>query len=94
MKKACEEARDNLALVVCFVRANVDTEWWGRYAARAMEIRFPKERMTDAGAETAALFPVAIVIFRPRLSQGCKMGILAHSNWRKWMASVKIALPF
>jgi phage N-6-adenine-methyltransferase len=67
MKKAYEEARDNLALVVCFVRASVDTEWWRRYAARATEIRFPKGRVTFAGAETAAPFPVAIVIFRPRL---------------------------
>jgi len=67
MKKACEEARDNLALVVCFVRASVDMEWWGHYAARATEIRFSKERVTYAGAETAAPFPVAIVIFRPRL---------------------------
>jgi len=67
MKKAYEEARDNMALVVCFVRASVDTEWWRRYASRATEIRFPKGRVTFAGAETAAPFPVAIVIFRPRL---------------------------
>jgi hypothetical protein len=52
---------------VCFVRSSVDTEWWRRYAARATEIRFPKGRVTFAGAETAAPFPVAIVIFRPRL---------------------------
>jgi phage N-6-adenine-methyltransferase len=67
MKKAYEEARDHLALVVCFVRASVDTEWWRRYVSTATEVRFPKGRVTFAGAEAAAPFPVAIVIFRPRL---------------------------
>lgn len=66
MHKAYVEARDNGALVVCFVPARVDTEWWHRYAAKG-EVRFPKGRVTFAGASACAPFPVAIVIFRPRL---------------------------
>jgi site-specific DNA-methyltransferase (adenine-specific) len=67
MAKAYTEARDNGALVVCFVPARVDTEWWHRYAAKAAEIRYPKGRVTFAGATHGAPFPVAIIIFRPRL---------------------------
>ena len=67
MKKAYEECRDNMALVVCLVRASVDTDWWHRYAAKASDIRFPKGRLTFGGAQSAAPFPVAIVIFRPRM---------------------------
>jgi phage N-6-adenine-methyltransferase len=67
LKKAYEAARDHGALVVCFVPARVDTEWWHRYAAKASEIRFPVGRVKFTGAETGAPFPVAIVIFRPRL---------------------------
>ncbi len=67
MKKAYEEARDNGALVVCFVPARVDTEWWHRYAVKATDIRFPRGRVKFAGMENSAPFPVAIVIFRPKL---------------------------
>ncbi len=67
MKKAYEEARDHGALVVCLVPARVDTNWWHSYAAKASDIRFPKGRVKFAGANACAPFPVAIVIFRPRL---------------------------
>jgi site-specific DNA-methyltransferase (adenine-specific) len=67
MKKAYEEARYNGALVVCFVPARVDTEWWHQYAAKG-EVRFPKGRVTFAGAEAPAPFPVAVVIFRSKLN--------------------------
>lgn len=66
MKKAYEEARDNCALVVCFVPARVDTEWWHRYAVKG-EIRFPKGRVKFVGAEASAPFPIAVIIFRPKL---------------------------
>ena len=66
MKKAYEEARDNGALVVAFVPARVDTEWWHRYAVKG-EVRFPKGRVKFARADASAPFPVAVVIFRPRL---------------------------
>ncbi len=66
MRKAYEEARDNGALVVCFVPARVDTQWWHRYAVKG-EVRYPVGRVKFAGAEESAPFPVAVVIFRPRL---------------------------
>ena len=71
MKKAYEESRDRMAFVVCFVPARVDTNWWHNYAAKATKIRFPKGRVkfrnADNSVDNGAPFPVAIVIFRPRL---------------------------
>lgn len=66
MKKAYDECRQNGVLTVAFVPARVDTEWWHEYAAKATEIRFPHGRVknTDGGAWP---FPVAVVIFRPRV---------------------------
>jgi site-specific DNA-methyltransferase (adenine-specific) len=66
MRKAYESARDKGTLVVCFVPARVDTDWWHRYASKG-EVRFPKGRVKFAGADNSAPFPVAIVIYRPRL---------------------------
>lgn len=76
MKKAYESARDDGALVVCFVPARVDTDWWHRYAAKATDIRFPKGRVTFVGAQSAAPFPVAIVIFRGGV-------LLRRTSWQK-----------
>jgi len=66
MKKAHDEALNNGALVVCFVPARVDTEWWHRYAVKAADIRFPKKRVknTDGGCWP---FPISVIIFRPRV---------------------------
>lgn len=66
MKKAYEEARDNGALVVCFVPARVDTNWWHSYAAKASEVRYPKGRVKNTDG-VAWPFPIAVVIYRPRL---------------------------
>jgi site-specific DNA-methyltransferase (adenine-specific) len=66
MSKAYTEARDNGALVVCFVPARVDTNWWHNYAAKG-EVRYPKGRVKFSGATSTAPFPVAVIIFRPRL---------------------------
>ena len=68
MEKAYRECRDNGALVVAFVPARVDTEWWHQYAAKATEVRFPKGRVKFAGADNSAPFPVAVVVFRPRVN--------------------------
>jgi site-specific DNA-methyltransferase (adenine-specific) len=67
VKKAYLEARDNGTLVVCLIPARVDTDWWHSFIAKATEVRFPKGRLRFVGAESSAPFPVAIVIFRPRL---------------------------
>lgn len=45
----------------------VDTNWWHNYAAKATEVRFPKGRVKFAGATASAPFPVAVVVFRPKL---------------------------
>jgi site-specific DNA-methyltransferase (adenine-specific) len=66
MRKAYEEARDNGALVVCFVPARVDTNWWHNYAAKASDIRYPKGRVKNPDGN-AWPFPVALVIYRPRV---------------------------
>lgn len=66
MKKAYEEAKSNGALVVCFVPARVDTEWWHRFAVKAADIRFPKGRVKNANGQ-AWPFPIAVVVFRPRI---------------------------
>lgn len=70
MKKAYDECRTNSALVVCFVPARVDTKWWHEFAAKASDIRYPIGRVKFAGATASAPFPVAIVIFRPRVDGG------------------------
>lgn len=67
MRKAFTECRDNHALVVAFVPARVDTEWWHQYAMKATDIRYPKGRVRFEGAEAAAPFPIAVVVFRPKV---------------------------
>jgi len=62
MAKAYEESKRG-ALVVCFVPARVDTNWWHDYAIRG-EVRLPKGRCKNADG-SAWPFPIAIVIFRP-----------------------------
>lgn len=66
MRKAYLESRDHGALVVCFVPARVDTQWWHQYAVKG-EIRFPIGRVKFEGAKCSAPFPISIVIFRPKL---------------------------
>ncbi len=65
MEKAYYEAKNNGALVVCFVPARVDTQWWHNFAAKATDIRFPIGRVKFEGATSPAPFPIAVVIFRP-----------------------------
>jgi len=64
MGKAMGEARDNGALVVCFVPARVDTQWWHNFAVKASEIRYPIGRVKNETG-VAWPFPVGIVVFRP-----------------------------
>ena len=66
MEKAYTECLINKALVVCLVPARVDVQWWARYASHG-EVRFPIGRLKFSDGNNAAPFPVAIVIFRPKL---------------------------
>lgn len=69
MKKAYRECVESHALVVCLVPARVDTAWWHEYAAKASDIRFPVGRIKFGDASAPAPFPVAIVIFRPKVDK-------------------------
>ena len=69
MEKAMLSARDGGALVVCLVPASTSTAWWHDFAMRG-ELRFIRGRLKFGGAENSALFPSAIVIFRPGLGCG------------------------
>lgn len=69
MKKAFNECINNHALVVCLVPARVDTVWWHEYATKASDIRFPMGRLKFGNASAPAPFPVAIVIFRPKVDK-------------------------
>jgi site-specific DNA-methyltransferase (adenine-specific) len=66
MEKAFTESRDNHAMVVCFIPARTDTIWWHSFAVKASEIRYPKGRVKNPDGQSWT-FPIAIVIFRPRM---------------------------
>ncbi|MBU0960837.1 MAG: phage N-6-adenine-methyltransferase [Proteobacteria bacterium] len=66
MAKAHDEARENGALVVCFVPARVDTQWWHKYAVKASDIRFPIGRVRNSTGISWP-FPLAIIVFRPSI---------------------------
>lgn len=53
------------ATVVCLVPCRTCTSWWHDYAMKG-EIRFIRGRLRFGSATSAAPFPSAIVIFRPR----------------------------
>ena len=63
MEKAYKESLKG-ALVVCLVPSRTDTKWWHDYAMKG-EIRFLRGRLKFGGHKNPALFPSAIVIFRP-----------------------------
>lgn len=68
MKKAYEESQKG-ATVVCLVPARTDTAWWWDYAMKG-EIRFVRGRLRfvrDDGKSDAALFPSAVIVFRPTI---------------------------
>ena len=66
MEKAFKECWRGYALVVCLVPARVETRWWHEWASKG-EVRFPMGRLQFDECGVNAPFPVAIVIFRPRL---------------------------
>jgi len=69
MKKAADAA-DAGATVVCLVPARPDTAWWhDQVLARACEVRLVRGRLKFGNATTAAPFPSAVVVYRPRRSQ-------------------------
>lgn len=67
IRKAWESAQEG-ATVVCLVKATPDTVWWHTYTQYA-EVRLLKGRIKFVGAEHAAPFPSALVIFRPPIQR-------------------------
>ena len=63
MKKAYESSRKG-ATVVCLVPARTDTQWFHDYAVKG-EVIVIKGRLKFGDSQNSALFPSAIVIFRP-----------------------------
>ena len=63
MRKAYDSAAAG-ATVVCLVPARTDTDWWHRFAMKG-EIRLFRGRLKFEGAQHAAPFPSAIIVFRP-----------------------------
>ena len=53
----------NAERVVCLVPARTDTAWWHELVMRCGEIHFLRGRVRFEGAEHAAPFPSAIVVF-------------------------------
>ena len=66
VKKAYEESLKD-ATVVCLLPARTNTNWWHDYCMKG-EIRFLKGRPKFKGAEHGLPQPLAIVIFRKKLS--------------------------
>lgn len=68
MNKARESAQ-NGATIVCLVPARPDTDWWWENAL-AGEIRFIRGRIRFIGTTSAAPFPSAIVVLKPKACAG------------------------
>lgn len=68
VKKAAEEAKH--ATVVMLIPARTDTSYWHDYIfENEAEVRFLRGRLVFEGANSAAPFPSAVVIFRDRRKQ-------------------------
>lgn len=68
MAKARESAERG-ATIVCLVPARPDTDWWWRNALKG-EIRFLRGRLKWPDSKTAAPFPSAVIILKPKISPG------------------------
>lgn len=66
VRKACEESRRGVAVVV-LTFARTDTKWWRDWAMQAAEIRLIPGRVTFAGADNCAPAPSCLLVFDERL---------------------------
>ena len=67
VEKAAKEANDNGATVVCLLPARTDTRWWhDNVIQNAASIEFLRRRIKFGNAKSAAPFPSAVVIFKPK----------------------------
>lgn len=68
IKKAHDEVKRGVPLVVCLLPARTDTRWFHEYIynQKDVEIRFLKGRLKFGNSKNSAPFPSMIVIFRKR----------------------------
>jgi phage N-6-adenine-methyltransferase len=64
VKKAYEESRRGVPLVVCLLPARTDTKWFHDYILGKAEIRFIKGRLKFGGSKNSAPFPSMIAVFK------------------------------
>lgn len=65
VEKAYQTGKEG-STVVCLLPARTDTRWWHDYCTKG-EILFLKGRLKFGSAKSAAPFPSALVVFRPKL---------------------------
>ena len=63
VKKASEEVKRGVPLVVCLLPARTDTKWFHEYIYGKAEIRFIKGRLKFGDSKNSAPFPSMVVIF-------------------------------
>lgn len=64
VKKAHDEVKRGVPLVVCLLPARTDTKWFHDYIYGQAEIRFIRGRLKFGGSKNSAPFPSMVVIFR------------------------------
>ena len=64
VKKASEEVKRGVPLVVCLLPARTDTKWFHECIYGKAEIRFIKGRLKFGDSKNSAPFPSMVVIFR------------------------------
>ena len=64
VKKASEEVKRGVPLVVCLLPARTDTKYFHEYIYNKHEIRFIKGRLKFGGSKNSAPFPSMVVIMK------------------------------
>ena len=63
VKKASDEVKRGVPLVVCLLPARTDTRWFHDYIYGKAQIRFIRGRLKFGGSKNSAPFPSMVVIF-------------------------------
>ena len=63
VKKASNEVKRGVPLVVCLLPARTDTRWFHDYIYGKAQIRFVRGRLKFGGSKNSAPFPSMVVIF-------------------------------
>ena len=63
--RKCWHEQGHAEVIVSLIPARVDTSYWHDFIFGHAEVRFLRGRLTFEGAQNAAPFPVAVVVWRP-----------------------------